>query len=227
MRNSKQLLVTLLLSILVISQISIVFAITAKAQVTRMILRGDPGEEFNRHFTLFNDNPSSTTVTLILDEDAPDIIDFERTEYTILPGESVRAPFTVTAPNKPGTTDINVALNFIQDDGAQAGLVAEITVLIGSGDNDNDFDATIGDQDDNQNNDDNPTDNNNESSGFSFNPNTGGEIPGNSYNPSQLEFNPLLILSISTIVLIIVLLVIIILLPKKGAKLNSKKRLNK
>jgi hypothetical protein len=198
---------TLLVSLILLSAIAQVSAITGRLGNSRMVLRLDVGEEARRSLLVENVNDVPITIEMAASGDLAGNVEFEENSFTLQPGEEKKAYFTIET-KEPGTTETKINVMFKPPQGTGVGLSANI-VVISEGE-------AIGENEETPAEDNEDSEVNEENPGFSFNP-SGQNVQAGS--EGSFKFTPITILTISTIFLIVVFLILII----YSGKLNRKK----
>ena len=173
-----------------------------------MVLNLEPGETATRTLLIENVNNVSVTIQMTTSGELKDNIKLKENNFTLAPGESKKAEFTIKAKEE-GTTENKIFVLFRPEEGNAVGLSSTI-VVIAKEDSNSDNSDTSGEQNANE------TD-----TGFSFSPKTPtGNVVDSGTGTS---ISPALILTISTLVLVIALVVLVVFAAKKKGATKEKK----
>lgn len=201
----KRLIISALLAFLVlISIVANISAITGRLGNSRMVLRLEVGEEARRYVLIQNVNDVPIRVELMSSGDLVDDVNFEENSFTIQPGEEKKAYFTIKS-TKAGTTETKINVMFKPPQGSGVGLSANIIVVAGEGGEEDNQDDSQEDSED--------------GGGFSFNQSSGDTQP-----VEPFAFNPITVLTVSTIILVVVFIILVIYSGKLKKKRSGRPR---
>jgi hypothetical protein len=204
---NKRNIFTVLGILLMIILISNVFALTAKIGNARMVLRVDTGEQIKRSIRVINDNDVSVEINLFASGDLKDDIEIIDNNFILQPGEEKRAYFTIDV-KKSGTTESNINVKFIPEQGNGAGISSTIIIIAKGGIIDGNIDD-VNDADINDDvvdvNDDDVADADEDSDTFSI---TGNVIVNNLTNGKNSKLIAVSLMTIMVFVVFVVLLIV-------------------
>lgn len=216
----KEVVVGFLVLVLVFSYVSSVFAITGSIKNARMIIRVDQGDKIERYIQVNNVNDVVIDVELFVSGDLEDYVDIKEDKFTLQPGESKKAYFTIEA-KKAGTTETKINVKFVPQEGGN-GVGLSSTVIIIAEDKGLFEGLFGGDSDDNTKNIDNDSDGDVSVRFGGGNSGSGNEIS----SPKDFMF----FISISTLILAIIFIVLVVYASrmrsdktKKSSKIKPKK----
>lgn len=130
-----------------------VFAIAGNIGNGRMVLRAETGEEVEKYILVINVNNVSLDIKVFASGDLEKYIDIKDKEFTLAPGEEKKAYFTIKAV-KPGTTESEINIKFIPEDGNGVGLSSIIT-FIAKGEDKSSWFSWLSNKDEENNDDEN------------------------------------------------------------------------
>lgn len=197
--------------IVLLLSITSVFAITGSIGNSRVVLRLDPGETVEKSILVKNVNDIPVNVNITVGGDLANRVDIKDSYFVLQPGDEKKAYYDIKAQKERNTTETKFAVTFTSDEG-NVGLLATVIVITedSSDEEDSDSDSGFslgglfgGDEDV-----DSDTDNSDNS------------ITGNSIFDTT-KINPIMALSISTLVLLLVFIVLIVYASKKKNKLKK------
>ena len=207
----KKVMLCLFAAFLILSYLQGALALTASIGNSRMILRGDVGESFERSLLIKNVNDVPVTINFEVTGDLADNIELKEEDFILLPEQEKKAYFTVKA-DEEGTSETKINVKFVPEQGSSVGLSATIIVIAGE----------AGDFESNNTEEENEPAN---ESGFSFNlgknKNSSSGLTGNSV--SLPEISPVMWLAISSAILVLILVILVVYASKKRASKLEKK----
>jgi len=206
--EKKWILTALLLALLTVNLLSSVSALTARIGNSRMILRGELNEVFEKSILVQNVNDVLVTIELTPNGDLADSVKLEEESFILNPGEEKKAYFTIKA-EKGGTTETKISVRFVPEEGNSVGLSSTIIIIT--------------DSDVKQNNEENKNIIENSPENQGVNVIFGRSSSQDADNNEDSNISPAIILSLSTIVLIAIFAALLF----YHTKLNAKKRVKK
>lgn len=129
--EKKNIFVIVLLSCVFL--LSMASAITASIGNSRMILRGDVDEVFERSILVQNTNDETVTIDLSVEGDLEDNVKLDETSFSLQPGAEKKAYFTIFS-DEEGTYTTNVNVQYTAQEGkGGVGLTSTIIIIAGDG----------------------------------------------------------------------------------------------
>jgi hypothetical protein len=200
--KKRNLTLCLAVSLVVLLIVANASALTGRLGNSRMVLRLETGETAERYLSIENVNDVPIKISLAASGDLADNLEIKDNDFSLEPGESRKAYFTVKA-DEEGTTETKINVMYTPPEGSGIGLTANI-IVIASGE-------STGSEDNSET--DNPD------TGFSFNP-TGNPSTGGNDSSFKLNFSPVVWLLISSIALVVIFIALLV----YANKMKSKKR---
>lgn len=186
-------------------------ALTASIGNSRMVLRLDVNEEIEKSILVKNVNDVPVTISVFASGDLEKNVKLEDKNFTLNAGEERNVFFKIKAA-KAGTTETNINIQFMPEEGNSVGLSATVIIIAG---------GSSANEDDNSFIQENETSGD---SGFGFNPGR-NQLPAQNQPSFVFSLSPAVILAASTFILVIILILLVIYSaaktkPKKRAQMN-------
>ena len=198
------IVLSILIALLFINNVS---ALTAAIQNCKVVIYPTVGESTENCIKVINRNDEQIRIEISAEGDIKDDFKFLENNITLEAGEEKKVYYDVK-PAKAGTTEMNIIVKFIPEEGNGIILPAKLTV-IASGENSGD-DSNNDISDDNTDNNSNDDADNNTNN---VNVNFGGNDNSNSNNNDETDrklspYVPLIIIGGILLIILIILIVI-------------------
>lgn len=117
------------LILIVLMNIVSVSAITGSIGNARMILRAEQGDEIEKYVLVKNVNDVAVNIKVTAGGDLADYIDIKDKEFTLQPGDELKAQFTIKVA-KAGTTESRINVQFTPVEESKNGVGLSSTVIV-------------------------------------------------------------------------------------------------
>lgn len=201
--EKRNILLGVMACLIVISLIAVGDALRGSLGSSRMVLTGEVGQEFERDLEIINTNNESVNVTLHPSGDLVERLELEETSFIVEANETREAYFTISS-DEEGTFETQIAVAFTPLNGGNGVvLLANIIVVAGDGENENEETVEIT----------NPLDSI-----------IGGRDDTVVEDGKDFEFSPIMILLSVSVILVLIFIILIVYASRSKEKRSGRPR---